>query len=150
MLYCKGSKETQEMYIRSHMTGAIAIVEPNRQLTMKVAPIYKKFGGDLSYALLNGSNSEFAPAMDASGMLDHFPMLETHRNVPDIAIKGIELTPELLEGMGVTQSHMRMMALSMMMPCEYFKEWIEGSTDDRETLVRFEAEYGQTRGTWLR
>ena len=45
---------------------------------------------------------------------------------------------------------MRMMALSMMMPCEYFKEWIEGSTDDRETLVRFEAEYGQTRGTWLR
>ena len=132
------------MYLLSHMTGTIAIVEPNCQLTMKVAPIYNKVGGDLRYFLLNGSNNKFAPAIAAPGMLNHFPTLETCRNVPDIAIKGIELTPELLEGTGITQSHIHMMALPEMMPCGYHKEWIEGSIGDRETLDRFEAEYGQT------
>ena len=47
LLYCKGTKEVQEIYVLSHMTGAIAIVELTRIFTMKVAPIYKKVGTDI-------------------------------------------------------------------------------------------------------
>ena len=84
------------------MTGAVAIVEKNCQLTMKVVLIYKKVGTDLCYILLNSSNNKFAPAMAMPGMLDHFPMLKTCRGVHDIAIKGIELATELLGGTGIS------------------------------------------------
>ena len=73
LLYCKGSKETQEMYTLSHMTGVIAIVEPDHQLTMKVAPIYKKVGVYLRYILLNDGSTKFTPAVAAPGMLENFP-----------------------------------------------------------------------------
>ena len=94
------------MYVLSHMTGAIAIVERTRMLTMKVAPIYKRIGMDICYILLNSSNNEFAPAMAAPGMLEQFPTLETCCGVSDIAIKGIKLTPKLLKSTAINQSHM--------------------------------------------
>lgn len=150
LTYCKGTKETQEMCVLSHMTGAIAIVEPTRMLTMKVAPTYKKVGTDIRYILLNSCNNEFAPAMAMPGMLEHFSTLETTRDVTDFAIKGIGLTTELIEGTGITRTHMHMMALPRMMSLGYLKEWIEGSIDEQEVLDRFEAEYGSIRGSWLR
>ena len=64
--------------------------------------MYKKIGGDLRYILLNSSNTKFAPAMAAPVVLGNFPTLETRCDVPDIAIKGVELTTELLEGTGVS------------------------------------------------
>lgn len=124
------------------MTSPVAIVEPNRMLTMKVAPIYKKVGMDICYILLNSSDNKFAPSMAMPGIPNHFPTLETPRDVPNFAIKGIELTFELLKGTGITRTHMHMMALPRMGPCGYLKEWIEGSIADHETLDRFKAEYG--------
>ena len=137
------------MYVLSHMTGAFAIVEPTRMLTMKIAPIYKKVGSDIRYILLNSSNNQFAPAMAMPGMLKHFPMLDTWRDVPAFAIKGIELSTELLDGTGITRTHMHMMDLPRMMLLGYLKEWIEGSIDKQEVLDRFKAEYGTIRGSWL-
>ena len=111
LTYCKGTKKPQEMYVLSHMTGAFAIVEPTRMLTMKVAPMYKKVGTDICYILLDSSNNKFVPAIAMSGMLEHFPILETRRNVSDFTIKGTELTIELLEGTGINRTYMHMMAL---------------------------------------
>ena len=84
-------------------------------LTMKVAPICKKVGTDICYILLNSSNNKFAPTMAMPGMLNHFPTLETWCNVSDFAIRGIELIPEMLEGTGIIQSHMHIIALPRMM-----------------------------------
>ena len=136
LLYCKGAKETQEICVLSHMTGAIAIVELTYMLTMKVAPIYKRVGTDIRYILLNSSNNDVAPAMAMSGMFDYFSTLETWRDVPDLAIKGIELTTELLEGTGITPTHMHMIMISLprMIPLGYLKEWIEGSINNQGVL----------------
>ena len=87
LLYCECTKETQEMYELSHMTGIVAIVKPKCMVTMEVAPIYKKVGLVLWCILLNSSNNELAPAMAMSGMLNHFPTLDTWQDVPDFAIK---------------------------------------------------------------
>ena len=65
---------------------------------------------------------------------------ESHENTIN-PIKGIELTHKLLEGTGISRTHMHMMALPRMIPCGYGKEWTEGSIDDCEILDRFEAEY---------
>ena len=124
----------QEMYTPSHMTGKIAIIEPDCQLTIKVAPMYRKVSGIFRYITLNSSNTKFVPAMAAPGMLEHFPTLETRRDVPGFAIKGIELTTELHKGTGITWTHMHMMALPRMIPLGYLKEWIEGSIDKQEVL----------------
>ena len=70
---------------------------------MEVVSIYKKVGTDIRYILLNSSNNEFASAMALPGVLNYFPTLETRCNVPDFAVKGTDLTTNLLEGTAINR-----------------------------------------------
>ena len=143
LAFSNGDEGTRELYVLSAMSGLVAIVEPNKHLTMKIAPIYKRVNGALRHVLLNSSNTELAPCMAGPAMMEHFVTIASRREAPSFALKGEPLTVELFTDSGMAHSaNMHLIALPRTMPCGYGKEWIEGSIQDPSVVDRFEAQYG--------
>ena len=62
-VYCTGSQKIEELYVSSDMMAMVAMVGPDRCLTIYVSVLLEKMRGDVTTILMNSSNTELAPAM---------------------------------------------------------------------------------------
>ena len=121
------------------MTGAVAVVGPDRRLTMHVSPSFKRTNGEVSAVFLNSSNTELAPARVGVNLLAMFPFIANCRDVPSFAIKGDEITSAQAAEAEMNDSHMHMAALPRCCPIGYHKKWIEGDIFEQGFAEVFES-----------
>ena len=151
------SDETRELYFTASNTAALAMVQGNRRLTMRVGQIIKKdSAGQVNSVLFNGSNTELAPAMTGPDSVRHYfgvmPRrgIENVLKVPDGMCTGTILTADQIEGSGFSETNLVAFAATRMFPCKYGAQWVEGSIDDPGVIDLFANEYGADAGDWIR
>ena len=147
--YCSGSQKIRELYISSNMTAMVAIVGPNRCLTMHVSVSLKQLGGDISTVLVSSSNIELALAMASPSILLMFPFLASCRDVPSFAVKRLELMVSHIEDTGITDTHTFIAGLPRMYPLGYGKAWMEVDVFETGCIDKFKHEFGDKAGQWL-
>ena len=87
--FCNATPDVQQLYLTSHFTGAMAIVEDDMRLTMHVAPYIKKENGKLTEILLNISNTELTPTAAGLDSAQFFAILVSCRATGDFSTKGL-------------------------------------------------------------
>jgi hypothetical protein len=85
--YCSGSQKIRELHTSLDMTAMVAVVGPNRCLTIHVSILLENLGGTVTTILMNNSNTELAAAMASPVILAIFPLLASHHNIPLFSVK---------------------------------------------------------------
>ena len=95
------------------MTGTVAVVSPDRRLTMHVFPLLKRTGGEVSAVFLNSSNTELAPARAGVNLLAIFLFIASRHDVLAFSIKGDKITDAQAQALEteMNNSHMHIAAL---------------------------------------
>jgi len=140
-----------EQYLSNSNVGVMAMIEPNRWLKMKVAPIVQKNGGATTL-LFNGSNLELAPAQASADALTHFVAVLKRVDVPRLALSGRKAVEQedLVDTPLAGKGNVYVAASPRLLLLPHGSRWVEGSIDSQETIDEFCAHYGEDAGNWLR